>query len=302
MEDIQKLNKKGIPITIIGLPYVGKTTLVNWIKEGRFTRPKPTVGVNFEEIKISNINFSIFDISGQKSFRSTIWKSYVMTSVGIIFILDSSDRKQLEEASKWFWIMVDEWLQGNYSDKVIMFIANKADLQKAMNLEEIIEVLNLTKMSQYQNLSFQFFKTSFREAKNTEYAMKWFVSKVKQLIDIQKVTPNALLITDVNGNILHLFDPDNIVEDSKMFVGYLNALSGFTNELLGHDKFKVIKVDPYFYFICEEKDHVISIAVDNEQTLPEARRLAFLITEYFSTIKEKLNNEKLADFIESLLA
>ena len=72
----------------------GKTTLVNWIKEGRFTRPKPTIGVNFEEMKIGNINFSVFDISGQKSFRSTIWKSYVMTSVGIIFVLDCSNKEQ----------------------------------------------------------------------------------------------------------------------------------------------------------------------------------------------------------------
>ena len=301
MEDIQKLKKDGIPITIIGLPYAGKTTLVNWIKEGRFTRPKPTVGVNFEEIKIGNVNFSVFDISGQKSFRSTIWKSYIMTSVGIVFVIDSSDRAQLEEASKWFWLMVDEWLKGNYSDKVILFLANKSDLQKSLNLDEIIKILNLTKMSQHQSLSFQFFKTSIREPKNIDYAMKWFVSKVKHLTDIQKTKPNALLITDMDGTILKLHDPKNIVEDSNMFVGYLNALSGFTNELLGHDRFKVIKVEPYFYLISEEHNHVVSIAVENEQTLPEARRLSFLVNEYISKNRKNLNQDKLAEFVDSLV-
>ena len=301
MEDIQNLKKDGIPITIIGLPYAGKTTLVNWIKEGRFTRPKPTVGVNFEEIKIGNINFSIFDISGQKSFRSTIWKSYVMTSVGIIFVIDSSDKKQIQEASKWFWIMVDEWLEGNYSDKVILFLANKSDLHKALNLDEIIKILNLTKMSQHQSISFQFFKTSIREPRNIDYALKWFASKVKQLIDIQKTVPKALLITDIDGNILNLYDPENIVEDSNMFVGYLNALSGFTNELLGHDKFKVIKVEPYYYLISEENNHVVSIAVDNEQALPEARRISFLVNEYISKNQKSLNKERLAEFVNKIV-
>ncbi len=301
MENIQNLKKDGIPITIIGLPYAGKTTLVNWIKEGRFTRPKPTIGVNFEEIKIGNVNFSVFDISGQTSFRSTIWKSYVMTSVGIIFVIDSADREQLEEASKWFWVMVDEWLEGNYTDKVILFLANKSDLKRALNLDEIIEILNLTKMSQHQSLSFQFFKTSIREPKNIDYALKWFVSKVKNLIDIQKTNPRALLITDIDGNILNLYDPENIVEDSNMFVGYLNALSGFTNELLGHDRFKVIKVDPYYYLISEENKHVVSIAVDDEQALPEARRLSFLVNEFISKNQKNLTKDKLVKFVNSIV-
>jgi hypothetical protein len=86
-----------------------------------------------------------------------------------------------------------------------------------------------------------------------------------------------------------------------MFVGYLNALSGFTNELLGHDKFKVIKVDPYYYLISEEKKHVVSIAVDNEQALPEARRLSFLINEFLSKNRKNVNKESLAKFIDTLV-
>jgi len=302
MYDLLKLQKKGIPITLIGLPYVGKTTFVNLLKEERFTRPKPTVGVNFEPIKIGDLSFNIFDISGQKSYRSTIWKSYVMTSVGIIFVIDSSNKEQLEEASKWFWIMVEDWLRGNYSDRVVLFLANKADLKGSLNLEEIINTLNLTKMSNYSSLSFQIFKVSMRENKNVDYAIKWFVSRVKQLIDIQKANPVALIVTDANGNVHSLYDPRNIVEDSNMFIGYLKALTGFTNEILGHEKFKVIKIDPHYYFISEEDEYVVSIAVNNELVLPEARRISILIQEYLLKNKKSLDNKKLDEFISKVVS
>jgi len=210
MEELLILEKKGIPITIIGLPYVGKTTLVNWLKDENFTRPKPSVGVNFEQIKIGDLTFNVFDISGQKSYRSAIWKSYVMTSVGIIFVIDSTDKEQIDEVAKWFWIMVDEWLKGNYSDKVILFLANKADLKNTLNLEYIIDKLNLTKMSNYSDLSFQIFKTSIRENQNIEYAMKWFTKKVKQLIELQSKAPESVLISDTSGNIVSLYDPNSI--------------------------------------------------------------------------------------------
>ncbi len=302
MDDLLRLKKKGIPITIIGLPYVGKTTLVNWFKVEKFTRPKPSVGVNFEQIKIGDLTFNIFDISGQKSYRSTIWKSYAMTSVGIIFVLDSTDNEQMDEATKWFWIMVDEWLKGYYSDKVILFLANKADLKNSMNLEQIINTMNLTKMSNYSNLSFQIFKTSIRENENIDYAMKWFTTKVKQLMEVQDITPEAVLISDLNGNMISLFDPNQVVDDPSMFVGYLRALSGFTNELLGHEKFKVIKIEPYFYFITEENEHVISIAVKDELALPEARRLSSLIQDYLNKHKKDLEPYQLDEHIHSLFS
>ena len=302
MEELLKLEKKGIPITVLGLPYVGKTTLVNWLKGGKFTRPKPSVGVNFEQIQVGNLTLNLFDISGHKSYRSTIWKSYVLTSVGIIFVIDSTDKELLDEASKWFWILIDEWLQENYSDKVILFLANKSDLKDSINLEYIIDKLNLNKMSNYADLSFQVFKTSIRENQNIDYAMKWFVKKVKQLMEIQSTSPEAIVVTNVTGDILGLYDPNSIIEDPSMFVGYLKALSGFTNELLGHERFKVIKVDPYYYFITEDEDYGISIAVKEELTLPEARRLSFIIQGFLLDNKELLDREKLEEFIGRLFS
>lgn len=302
MEDILNLKKKGVPITVVGLPYAGKTTLVNWLLEKRFTRPKPTVGLKFNQVQIGGINFNIFDLSGQAQYREEIWETYIMTSAGIIFVIDSSDSTLLEEAKKWFWTIINDWLQGIFSDKVILFLANKSDLQKSLKLDEIIGKLELSKMSSIPNMSFQIFKTSIRTSSNLEYAMKWFFSKIKQNVEEQKMKPSAIIVADSSGTPIYLHDPNNIVDDTGMFVGYLRALSGFSDELLGQEKFKVIKLDDHYYFISEGKNHVITIAAAREEALPEARRLSFLIQEFLAKDQKIVTNGELDSFILEYLA
>ncbi|MCG3225446.1 MAG: GTP-binding protein [Candidatus Heimdallarchaeota archaeon] len=301
MEDILNLNKKGIPITVVGLPYAGKTTLVNWLSDKRFTRPKPTVGLKFNQIEIGDVIFNIFDLSGQAQYREKLWETYVMTSAGIIFILDSSDPALLEEAKKWFWTIINEWLHGIFSDKVILFLANKSDLQKSMKLDEIIENLELTKMSSIPNISFQIFKTSIRTSSNVDFAMKWFFSKIKQSVKKQKMKPSAIIVSDTAGTPIYLHDPNEIVDDTGMFVGYLRALSGFSNELLGQEKFKVIKVDDHYFFISEGKNHIVTIAAAKESALPEARRLSFLIQEFLLKDESLMESGDLDSFISEYL-
>ena len=301
MEELLKLTKKGIPITIIGLPYAGKTTLVNWLREKRFTRPKPTVGFDFEQIQVGDVLFNIFDISGQKSYRASMWKSYVMTSVGIIFVLDSTNSEEMDEALKWFWVMIDDWLESVFSDKVILFLANKSDLKDSTDLDSIIEQLNLDKMSQYPDISFQIFKTSIRAETNLKYAFQWFVSKIKKSVELQDQKPLAVIVSDSIGTPLYMYDPLNLVDDTGMFIGYLKALSGFANEIFGHEKFKVIKIDPHFFFISEEKNYVVSVAVSDDMALPEAGRLSYLIHKYISKTRKGVDTEQLKEFIEGYL-
>jgi len=297
MENLFRLKQDTIPIVLIGLQYAGKTTLVNWLKEKRFTRPKPTAGVVVEKIEIDDIFFNIYDISGQKTFREDMWKSNVLTSLGVIFVLDSSDTLRLNEASIWYWKMVQEWLGESYSDKTILFLANKSDLKTSLSLDKIINELKLDEMSSYPNISFQFFKTSVRNEENIELAFKWFVSKIRRFRELQFKKFKALIVSDIFGNPLYVHDPDEIAQDTGMFVGYIKALSGFANEILGHEQFKVLKVDEKHFFISELNDHVVLIAVDQEEALPEARRFSILLHEYL-----KGENKDLKTKLKTLLS
>ena len=301
MENLFRYKQDTVPIVIIGLQYAGKTTLVNWLKDKRFTRPKPTVGVVVEKIQIGDVLFSIYDVSGQEAFRENIWKSNVLTSMGVIFVLDSSDASRLEEASTWYWKMVKEWLGESYSDKTVLFLANKSDLKTSLNLDKIINKMKLDEMSSFPNISFQFFKSSVRNEENIELAFKWFTSKIKRFRELQFKKFKALIISDIFGNPLYVHDPDEIAQDTGMFVSYIKALSGFANEILGHERFKVLKVDENHFFISELNDHVVLIAVDQEDALPEARRLSLLLHEYLKTENKDLTTELnalLSDYIQ----
>ncbi len=291
MENLFRLKQDTIPIVLIGLQYAGKTTLVSWLKEKRFTRPKPTVGVVVENIKIGDILFNIHDISGQEVFRENIWKSNILTSMGVVFVLDSSDTSRLDEAFTWYWKMVKEWLIESYSDKAILFLANKSDLKTALSLDDIISKMKLDEMSSYPNISFQFFKTSVRNEENIELSFKWFISKIKSFRKLQFKKFKALIVSDIFGNPLYVYDPDKIAQDTGMFVGYIKALSGFANEILGHEQFKVLKVDTNHFFISEINEHVVLIAVDQEEALPEARRLSILLHEYLKNKNVDITTE-----------
>ncbi len=291
MENLFRLKQDTVPIVLIGLQQAGKTTLVNWLKEKRFTRPKPTVGMVVENIKIGDMLFNIYDISGQEAFRENMWKSNILTSMGVIFVLDSSDTSRLEEAFTWYWKMVKEWLGDSYSDKAILFLANKSDLKNSLSLDKIINKMKLDEMSSYPNISFQYFKTSVRNEENIELAFKWFISKIKLFRKLQLKKFKALIVSDIFGNPLYVYDPDEIAQDTGMFVGYIKALSGFANEILGHERFKVLKVDANHFFISEINEHVVLIAVDQEEALPEARRLSIMLHEYLKKDNKDITTE-----------
>jgi signal recognition particle receptor subunit beta len=51
----------------------------------------PTVGFQVEEFKRNNLNFTVYDMSGQGRYRS-LWEHYYSDVQAIIYVVDSTDR------------------------------------------------------------------------------------------------------------------------------------------------------------------------------------------------------------------
>jgi ADP-ribosylation factor-like protein 6 len=51
----------------------------------------PTVGFQVEEFTKNNLNFTIYDMSGQGRYRS-LWEHYYADVQAIIYVIDSTDR------------------------------------------------------------------------------------------------------------------------------------------------------------------------------------------------------------------
>ena len=98
----------------------------------------PTVGFNCERVKGTvgksrGLTFLIWDVGGQEKIRP-LWRSYTRCTDGIIFVIDSSEEDNLDEAK------LELWRTMKYQDNrdiPLLVLANKQDLQTALPAPDI---------------------------------------------------------------------------------------------------------------------------------------------------------------------
>jgi len=130
---------------MLGLDAAGKTTTLYKLKLNETVTTTPTLGFNVETVKILNkVNFTVWDVAGQDRVRP-LWRHYFRGSEGLIFVLDSHDRQRVPEAKEELHAIIrDSEMKGV---PVVVF-ANKQDLPGAISVDDIVERMELKKMSQ----------------------------------------------------------------------------------------------------------------------------------------------------------
>lgn len=76
----------------------GKTSILYRLKLGQPKKTIPTIGFNVETLEYKSIAFTVWDVGGQEKLR-TLWRHYYANTQALIFVVDSSDRARLSEAS-----------------------------------------------------------------------------------------------------------------------------------------------------------------------------------------------------------
>ncbi|XP_072522569.1 ADP-ribosylation factor 4-like [Salminus brasiliensis] len=136
------IEKKQMRLLMVGLDAAGKTTILYKLKLGEVVTTIPTLGFNVETVQYKNISFTVWDVGGQDVIRR-LWRHYYQNTSGIIFVVDSNDRERIEEASEELRTMLQE---DELRDTVVLVLANKQDLPKAMPVQEMAERLGLHTM------------------------------------------------------------------------------------------------------------------------------------------------------------
>jgi len=97
----------------------------------------PTTQAYEEQFLCYRVHFNAIDIGGHEQARR-VWETYCKASDGIVFIVDSVDKKRIEEAREELTrILENEEL----SAIPVLILGNKIDVRGAMSKEELTEQL-----------------------------------------------------------------------------------------------------------------------------------------------------------------
>ena len=275
---ILKFEKKGIPLVIIGLPQAGKTTFVRRILTGEYEETSATMGMQFETTEVGDARFDIFDLGGHKSYRKTIWQTYIKLAYGVVFIIDSADPDSFDEAKEEFWKAVD--LKEKEDEFIIVFLCNKTDLENSVSLEEIINHLELYKLAENENASFQFFKTSMLTGENVDNSLNWLKNNTNKLVAKRIVEPLMFMLADLEGFPILEIDKIDLKEDPSLLAGFLSAIESFSQQLFGKKGILQYMISGDFKYIIKTDDKFIySMIIDVEACHEESRRLIDIVSE-----------------------
>merc|ERR1711959_525177 len=92
-----KKDEKEARILMLGLDHGGKTTILKKMSEEDITHIMPTQGFNIKSLVHEGFKLNVWDIGGQKTIRP-YWSNYFESSDCLVYVIDSSDRRRLEES------------------------------------------------------------------------------------------------------------------------------------------------------------------------------------------------------------
>ncbi|KXJ76432.1 hypothetical protein RP20_CCG009630 [Aedes albopictus] len=116
---------------------------------------------------------NVWDIGGQSKIRP-YWKNYFENTDVLIYVIDSSDRKRLEETG-------DELAELLLDDKLrqvpLLVFANKQDIAGSLKASEIAECLKLVKL---KDRTWQIQGCSALEGTGIKDGMDWVCKSIKK--------------------------------------------------------------------------------------------------------------------------
>ncbi len=135
---IESIHKKiKTKISLVGFSGVGKTTINKLISAEEIPDTHiPTISGKVSTIKIGKLVFHLWDFAGQEQF-SYLWSNFIFGSDAVLLITDST--LENVEKSRYFVELIKEQTPNAHAAA----IANKQDLENALSVEKIEEILGI---------------------------------------------------------------------------------------------------------------------------------------------------------------
>eukprot|EP00128_Syssomonas_multiformis_P006146 Colp12_sorted_trinity150504_noHs@2022 len=91
-----KRTDRQVRLLLLGLDNSGKTTILKKLASEDISHITPTQGFNIKSVAMDNFKLNVWDIGGQKAIRP-YWRNYFENADALIYVIDSADRRRLEE-------------------------------------------------------------------------------------------------------------------------------------------------------------------------------------------------------------
>ncbi|KAJ3156570.1 ADP-ribosylation factor protein 3 [Geranomyces variabilis] len=160
-------------ILLLGLDNAGKTTILKSLASEDITEIKPTQGFNIKSVVVEGVKLNVWDIGGQKTIRP-YWRNYFESTDVLIYVIDSADRRRLEETGEELRNLLEE---SKLAGVPVLVLANKQDLVNALPGDEIATGLNLNAIRDRQ---WQIQPCSAKSGAGVEDGLQWALNCCKK--------------------------------------------------------------------------------------------------------------------------
>ncbi|XP_041476631.1 ADP-ribosylation factor-like protein 3 [Lytechinus variegatus] len=165
--------KQSFRVLLLGLDNAGKTTIAKSLCHEEITDVNATLGFNIKKMNAEGVELKLWDVGGQRRLRQ-YWENYFDDTDLLIYVIDSSDTKRLEETGEELaHLLEEEKLNG----VPLLVFANKQDLVGAAPAVEITEGLNLHTI---RDRVWQMQACSAITNEGIEDGIQWLVKEVKK--------------------------------------------------------------------------------------------------------------------------
>jgi len=165
--------EKKLSLFVFGLDRAGKTTLLDYLKQGKYLEHSPTLGIEVTSIALGRIKFQFNDLGGQVAFRST-WMDHWADPDLLVFMVDAADAGRFAEAKAALWSILDK---PEAKGKPLLVISNKVDLEDARSIETVKTALGLADIT---GRDVGVTEVSVKENKNMDKTLAFLASVVLQ--------------------------------------------------------------------------------------------------------------------------
>ncbi|XP_050421581.1 ADP-ribosylation factor-like protein 13B [Adelges cooleyi] len=131
--------RRKMTVLLIGLDNAGKTCILKSILREKQKNVLPTIGFSSSSFRHRDNDITIYDLGGHKQIRD-IWNQYFADVHGVVFVVDSTDHRRLDECRDVFTNVLKH---DKIAGKPVLLLGNKQDKHGALDELDIVDRLNV---------------------------------------------------------------------------------------------------------------------------------------------------------------